>query len=293
MSLNIHLQIQIDTPPLPPTLPPPSSLPLVCVSCHRPSGARRKARWISLLHCRCAFAVGAAHCLLCLPRGQASPSCCPPPPPRRVWRGGALLRAAPVSGVVRRLSDGTALCTPQPSPEYETPVVGCGPWHLLGPLNAIPRPVASPPPPPPPHGSCTGGESAPMGWMPWPRMHWRGGGGTHARPTEWGSVCGGRPGQRVEEQGTWASRTRKLSQARCGRPEDGGVWTAKTVKRPPQQPEILSAADAQTAHPATSSTASAHQPLGSANAETTQAGAPAAAADRKQRPDATCEGTSG
>ena len=63
------------------------------------------------------------------------------------------------------------------------------------------------------------------------------------------------------------------------------VWTAKTVKRPRQQPaqlpirQLLSAADAQTAHPATSSTAPAHQPLGSVNAETTPAGAPAAAAD--------------
>ena len=26
----------------------------------------------------------------------------------------------------------------------------------------------------------------------------------HARPTEWGSGCGGRPGQRVQEQSTWA-----------------------------------------------------------------------------------------
>ena len=57
----------------------------------------------------------------------------------------------------------------------------------------------------------------------------------HARPMEWGSVCGGQPGQRVEEQGTWASRTRKRSGAGCGRPEHGGVCTAKTVKRPPQQ----------------------------------------------------------
>ena len=32
------------------------------------------------------------------------------------------------------------------------------------------------------------------------------------------------------------SRTRKRSEAGCGRPEDGGVWTAKTVKRPLQQP---------------------------------------------------------
>ena len=46
---------------------------------------------------------------------------------------------------------------------------------------------------------------------------------------------------------------------------------------------------AQTA-PAATSTAPAHQPQGSANAETTPAGAPAAAADRTQRPDATCEG---
>ena len=48
-----------------------------------------------------------------------------------------------------------------------------------------------------------------------------------------------------------------------------------------------------TAHPATSSTAPAHQLLGTANAETTPAGAPAAAADRTQRPDATCEGKNG
>ena len=52
--------------------------------------------------------------------------------------------------------------------------------------------------------------------------------------------------------------------------------------------QLPGAADAQTAHHATSSTAPAHQPLGSANAETTPAGAPAAAADRKLRPDATC-----
>ena len=113
-----------------------------------------------------------------------------------------------------------------------------------------------------------------------------------------GGVCG-RPGQRVEEQGTWASRTRKRSEAGCGQPEDGGVGTAKTVKRPPQQPaqppvrQLLGAANAQTAHPATSSTAPVHQSLGSANTETTPAGAPAAAADRKQRPDATCEGKNG
>ena len=38
---------------------------------------------------------------------------------------------------------------------------------------------------------------------------------------------------------------------------------------------------------------STHQPLGSTNGETTPAGAPAAAADRKQRPDATCERKNG
>ena len=62
--------------------------------------------------------------------------------------------------------------------------------------------------------------------------------------------------------------------------------------QPPMR-QLLGAADTQTAHPATFSTAPAHQRLGSANAETTPAGAPAAAADRTQRPDATCEGETG
>ena len=57
--------------------------------------------------------------------------------------------------------------------------------------------------------------------------------------------------------------------------------------------QLLGAADTETAHHATFSTAPAHQPLGSANAETTPAGAPAAAADRTLRPDATCEGKNG
>ena len=57
--------------------------------------------------------------------------------------------------------------------------------------------------------------------------------------------------------------------------------------------QLLGGADAQTAHYATFSTAPTHQLLGSANAETTPARAPAAAADRKQRPDATCEGKNG
>ena len=44
----------------------------------------------------------------------------------------------------------------------------------------------------------------------------------------------GGPRQRVEEQGTWAAQ--KHSEAGYGRPVDRGVWTAKTVKRPRQQP---------------------------------------------------------
>ena len=110
---------------------------------------------------------------------------------------------------------------------------------------------------------------------------------------------GGRPGQHVEEQGTGASRTQKHSEAGYGQPVDRGAWTAKTVKRPRQQPaqppirQLLGTADAQTAHPATFSTAPAHQRLGPANAETTPTRAWAAAADRTQRPDATCEGKTG
>ena len=54
------------------------------------------------------------------------------------------------------------------------------------------------------------------------------------RPTVRGKrTYGGRPGQRVEEQGTWAAQ--KNSEAGYGRPVDRGVWTAKTVKRPRQQ----------------------------------------------------------
>ena len=32
----------------------------------------------------------------------------------------------------------------------------------------------------------------------------------YARPTEWGSVCGGRPGQGVEEQGTHGNTARQV-----------------------------------------------------------------------------------
>ena len=54
-----------------------------------------------------------------------------------------------------------------------------------------------------------------------------------------------------------------------------GEWAAQTVTRSNQHKPLL------------------RQLLGSANAETTPAGAPAAAADRTQRPDATCEGKNG
>ena len=60
---------------------------------------------------------------------------------------------------------------------------------------------------------------------------------TRGRPAVRGKgTNGGQSGQCVEEQGTWASRTRKHSEAGYGRPVDRGVWTAKTVKRPRQQP---------------------------------------------------------
>ena len=59
--------------------------------------------------------------------------------------------------------------------------------------------------------------------------------GGGCRPTVKGKrTYGGWPGQRVEEQGTWAAQ--KHSEAGYGRPVDRGVWTAKTVKRPRQQP---------------------------------------------------------
>ena len=85
------------------------------------------------------------------------------------------------------------------------------------------------------------------------------------------------------EQGMWGSRTQEHREAGCGRPVGRGVWTAKTVKRPPQQPAQPQYANCW-AHHATSSTAPAHQPLGSANAETTPARALAGARIRHCEP---------
>ena len=60
---------------------------------------------------------------------------------------------------------------------------------------------------------------------------------TRGRPAVMGKgTYGERSGQSVEEQGTWASRTGKHSEAGDGRLVDRGAWTAKTVKRPRQQP---------------------------------------------------------
>ena len=63
------------------------------------------------------------------------------------------------------------------------------------------------------------------------------------------------------------------------------MYFALTVRAPPLKPQHR-CGGGDWAPPA-------HHRLGSANAETTPAGAPAAAADRTQRPDATCEGKTG
>ena len=103
----------------------------------------------------------------------------------------------------------------------------------------------------------------------------------------------------------WSMRCAKRFRGGGGaRQATDGLWTEvrgqhKQSNEPRHQPaqlpirQLLGATDAQTAHHAPFSTAPTHQRLGSANAETTPAGAPAAAADRTQRPDATCEGENG
>ena len=107
----------------------------------------------------------------------------------------------------------------------------------------------------------------------------------------------------------WTARTAHRGTGHLGRTETqrGRLWTAcgqrcvdsKNSQTTPTTTstssirQFLGAANTQTAHHATFSTAPTHQLLGSANAETTPARAPAAAADRKQRPDATCEGKNG
>ena len=109
----------------------------------------------------------------------------------------------------------------------------------------------------------------------------------------------------------WTARTARGGTGHLGlthtETQRGRLWTARGQRRVDSKNsqttpattstssirQLLGAADAQTAHHATFSTAPTHQLLGSANAETTPARAPAAAADRKQQPDATCEGKNG
>ena len=85
---------------------------------------------------------------------------------------------------------------------------------------------------------------------------------------------GGRPGERVEEQGIPASRTQNHSKAGYGRPVDRGAWTAKTVKGPRQQPAHPQYANywaplTRKRHTMPhSAQAPTHQILGSATAET-------------------------
>ena len=121
----------------------------------------------------------------------------------------------------------------------------------------------------------------------------------------------GGPAVRGETDIWWAVRTPRGGAGHLGlthaETQQGRLWTACGQRRVDGKNsqtttattsttsirQLLRATDAQTAHHATSSTAPAHQPLGSAKTETTPARAPAAAADRKQRPDATCEGKNG
>ena len=69
-----------------------------------------------------------------------------------------------------------------------------------------------------------------------------------ARPTQWWGACapragerggeahGGPPGHRMEGWQCWASRARERGETCGGRPECGGEWAGKTVKRLPHQP---------------------------------------------------------
>ena len=50
---------------------------------------------------------------------------------------------------------------------------------------------------------------------------------------------GGWPGQCVERQGTWASRTQKHSEASYGRPVDRGAWIAQKSNDPGNNQHIL------------------------------------------------------
>ena len=106
-----------------------------------------------------------------------------------------------------------------------------------------------------------------------------------------GTARGGTGHRGLTHTETQRGRLRTAWGQRCVDSKNSQTTPATTSTSSIRQ--LLGAADTQTAHHATFSTAPAHQPLGSANAETTPARAPAAAADRTQRPDATCEGKNG
>ena len=94
---------------------------------------------------------------------------------------------------------------------------------------------------------------------------------------------------------THTERQRGRLWTACGqrRVDSKNSQTTPTTTSTTSIRQLLGATDTQTAHHATFSTAPTHQLLGSTNAETTPARAPAAAADRKQQPDATCKGKNG
>ena len=95
----------------------------------------------------------------------------------------------------------------------------------------------------------------------------------------------------------WAARSSWHTTGR--RQATDGLWTEAREQKPSNDPHNNQHNPqyanywAPLTHHAPFSTAPVRQRLGSANAETTPAGAPAAAADRTQRPDATCEAKNG
>ena len=175
-------------------------------------------------------------------------------------------------------------------------------------------------------GRACAWETATTKQMAWPASRVATGWGTPARPASGGgclpqprwAVCatgaGAHQGQtsREGEKGIWwTAGTTRGGTGHLGlthtETQRGRLWTACGQRRVDSKNsqttpattstsstrQLLGTADAQTAHHATFSTAPTHQLLGSANAETTPARAPAAAADRRQQHDATCEGKNG
>ena len=170
------------------------------------------------------------------------------------------------------------------------------------------------------HEACGGGG----GWPGQPAPSLPGARATPAQPASGGgylpqprwAVCAteagahqGQTSREGEKHIWWTARTARGGTGHLGLTETqrDRLWTAcgqrcadsKNSQTTPATTstssirQLLGAANAETAHHATFSTAPTHQPLGSANTETTPARAPAAAADRKQQPDTTCEGKNG